>query len=134
MLIKPITYTDFDGETRTEKFHFNLSRTECLEFEAEAGSIGLKKLLEKMVKEEDTKRLFAWFKKIVLTAYGEKSIDGKRFVKSEELSKAFEQSNAYDVLMVELFTGGEKAVADFINAVIPSADGAQGAPVAIPSV
>lgn len=119
MLIKPITYTDFDGNKKTKNFHFNLNRTECLEFNIDAGSVGLKKLLEKMVQEEDIKRLYEWFKKIVLASYGERSIDGDRFVKTEELTKAFEQSNAYDELMMELFTGGEKAVADFISAVIP---------------
>lgn len=133
MLVRPITYTDFDGNEKTKKFYFNLNRVECLEFNVEAGSVGLKKLLEKMVREDDIKRLYEWFKKIVLASYGEKSIDGEQFIKSEALTKAFEQSNAYDVLMMELFTGGEKAISDFITAVIPKTENGD-APVAIASV
>lgn len=53
------------------------------------------------------------------TPYGEKSPDGKRFVKSEELSTAFSQTEAYSQLYMELATDADKA-AEFINGVIPN--------------
>lgn len=117
MLVKTITYTDFNDNTRTEDFHFNLTKAEVMEMEMrETG--GMAKMLERIVQEQDSEKIIENFKAIILKAYGEKSADGRRFVKSKELSEAFSQTNAFNDLAVELYTNAEAAAA-FINAIIP---------------
>lgn len=117
MLKKTITYTDYDGNSRTEDFWFNLSKAEIIRLEfSESG--GMEKLLNKMIAEQDSKKLMNMFETLILTAYGEKSGDGKRFIKSEELSTAFKQTEAYSELIVELLSD-EKAASEFVNKMMP---------------
>ena len=117
MLKKTITYTDYDGVQRTEGFYFNLTKAEIVEMEYDIDG-GIKKMLEQITEKLDGKRIMAFVKKIILKSYGEKSPDGKRFIKSEELSRAFEQTEAYSDLYIELVTDA-KACAAFINAITP---------------
>lgn len=118
MLKKTITFTDYNGETRTGNYYFNLSKAELLEMQFTTVG-GMQRLLEDISESQDNKRIFEMFKMIILKAYGEKSPDGLRFVKSKELSEAFEQTEAYTELVMEFFQDGKKA-ADFINGIIPS--------------
>lgn len=119
MLKKTITYTDFDGNERTEDFYFNLTRAEAAEMELSSEG-GLTKMLHKIVAEQDSKRIVEIFKDLILRAYGEKSLDGKRFVKSKELRDAFSQTEAYSELFMELATNPEASAA-FVNGIIPAA-------------
>lgn len=116
MLKKTITYTDYDGEERTEDFYFNLNKAELAEMELSTQS-GMKRLIERLQQERDNKKIVEIFKDIILRSYGEKSLDGKRFVKSKELSEAFAQTEAYSELFIELLDA-EKAAA-FINGIMP---------------
>ena len=117
MITKEITYTDFNGNKRTEKFYFNLSKAEITEMElGETG--GMSQKLERIVESQDNKEIVAIFKEIILKAYGEKSEDGRRFMKSKERAKAFEETEAYSVLFMELVQN-EDAAAAFINGIIP---------------
>ena len=118
MLKKTITYTDYNGTERTEKFYFNLSKAELMEMElTTAGGYG--EMLQNIVNAQDAPTLIKIFKELVLTAYGQKSADGKRFIKSEELSTAFAQTEAYSILFMELATDAE-AAAKFVNGIIPA--------------
>ena len=103
MLKKTITYTDYDGNTRTEDFYFNLNKAEIAEMELSTNG-GMEKMLTQIVNSQDGKRIMEVFKGIILKAYGVKTADGKRFEKSEEISKAFEQTEAYSELFMELVT------------------------------
>lgn len=117
MLKKNIKYVDYDGNERTEDFYFNLNKAEVIELQL--GTVGgLTKTLEKIVQEKDTSRIIEYFKTIILKAYGEKSADGRRFIKSQELRDAFEQTEAYSELFVELARDAKMA-AEFINGVLP---------------
>lgn len=118
MLKKTITYTDYDGTTRKEDFYFNLNKSELMRLDLTTEG-GVEKLIKKMISERDNKKIFEMFEKIILMSYGEKSLDGRRFIKSEELSREFTQTEAYNVLLLEL-TENEKTMADFINGVLPS--------------
>lgn len=120
MLHKIITYTDYDGNERTEEYLFNLNKAEILELELGIDG-GLKNYIEKIVAKKSVPELSALFKKIVLMAYGEKSPDGKRFIKSEQLRQEFEQTEAYSELIMEILSN-EKAAADFMNGVVPKID------------
>lgn len=118
MLKKTISYTDYDGNLRTEDFYFNLSRAEVTEMELSAEG-GLSKMLEKIVASQDSKRIMEIFKDIILKAYGEKSPDGKRFIKNQELREGFAQTEAYSELFMELATNAD-AASSFINGIVPS--------------
>lgn len=118
MLNKKITYTDFNGVERTETFSFNLTKAEIMEMEMSTTG-GLSEMINKIIEAQDTPSLIKLFKDLVLKAYGEKSADGKRFVKSPELSEAFSQTEAYSELFMELATDAD-AAAKFVNGIIPA--------------
>ena len=61
------------------------------------------------------------FKEFIFRSYGIKSEDGRRFQKSEEISKSFEQTEAYSQLFVKLCTNADAASA-FINGILPLND------------
>ena len=124
MLKKTITYTDYNGVERTEDFWFNLSKAEIMEMEMSTTG-GLTETIQKVVQTQDAPAIIKIFKNLVLKAYGEKSPDGKRFIKSDELALAFSQTEAYSNLFMELATDAD-AAAKFINGIIP-ADAAKAA-------
>jgi 5'-deoxynucleotidase YfbR-like HD superfamily hydrolase len=118
MHIRKITYTDYDGNERTEEFHFNLNKAECYQM-AISSAGGMEKRVRSLIKAENSAEIFKIFKAIILDSFGVKSDDGKRFIKSQELRDAFEQTEAYSNLLIELATDADKA-ADFINKVLPT--------------
>lgn len=118
MLIKTITYTDFLGHKRTEDFYFNYSKSDVNRLIMSTKE-GLMDFLKRIAREEDRTKMFGFIEEFILGAYGEISPDGRQFIKSEELSTAFKQTNAYGELLDELVEGGDQAFSDFINAVIP---------------
>lgn len=117
MLKKSITYEDFDGNEVTEDFYFHLSKAELIEMEMSHKG-GFEKYLKAIVKAEDGAAIIAEYKKLVLMTYGQKSEDGKGFVKSQALRDKFESTNAYSELFMELCTNATLA-AEFVNGVIP---------------
>ena len=120
MLKKTITYTDYNGVERTEDFYFNLTKSELVEMELSTEG-GLMSKLERLSGDPDGVEIMKIFKDIILKSYGEKSPDGKRFIKSEEISEAFSQTEAYNTLFMELVTDAEKA-AEFAEAIIPNCE------------
>lgn len=117
MLKKTITYTDYNGSERTEDFYFNLSKAEVMEMEMSTSG-GLAEMITRIVAAQDAPAIIKIFKDLVLKAYGEKSPDGKRFIKSEEIATAFSQTEAYSQLFMELATDADAAAA-FVNGIVP---------------
>lgn len=117
MLKKTIEYTDFDGNKRKEDFYFNLTKAEILEMEMSING-GLTGLLMKIIKEQNQSEIVKFFKEIILKSYGEKSNDGRRFIKNDEVRDSFSQTEAYSNLFMELATNADAAVA-FVDAIIP---------------
>ena len=120
MLKKTITYTDYNGVDRTEDFYFNLSKAEIMEMEM-GTSGGLSEMINKIVAAQDAPAIIKVFKDLILKAYGEKSPDGKRFIKSDEIATAFSQTDAYSQLFMELATDADAAAA-FVNGIVPAAE------------
>lgn len=118
MLKKTVTYVDYNGVERTEDFYFNLTKAEVAELELSVEG-GFSKMLEEVVKAKDNVKIVELFKKMVLMSYGEKSADGKRFVKSKELAEAFSQTEAYSEIFMELALDN-KAAAAFVNGIMPA--------------
>ena len=103
MLKKTITYVDYNGNERTEDFYFNLSKAEVMEMELSTTG-GLAEMIQKIIAAQDSPAIIKIFKELLLKAYGEKSPDGKRFMKTKEITQAFEQTEAYSQLFMELAT------------------------------
>ena len=118
MLKKTITYTDYNGTERKEDFYFNLTKTELMEMEMGTEG-GLAEMITRIVNAQDSPAIMKIFKDLILTAYGEKSQDGRRFVKSSEISTAFAQTEAYSQLFMELATDADAAAA-FVNGIVPA--------------
>lgn len=117
MIKKTIEYVDYNGENRKEEFYFNLSKAEVMELEMSKNG-GLSEYIQRIVKSSDNAAIMSLFKEIICKAYGEKSLDGKRFIKNKELTDAFVQTEAYSELFMELATNADEAAA-FINGIIP---------------
>ena len=120
MLKKTITYTDYDGLERTEEFRFNLTKAELVDMDlTTAGTFS--ETMKRIIAEKDIIRIAKLFKELLLKSYGVKSDDGKRFVKSQELSEAFSQTEAYSDLYIELLSNPDEA-AKFFAEVAPKMD------------
>lgn len=117
MLKKTVTYVDFNENERTEDHYFNLTEAELTEMELSLNG-GLSQLLEKILQENDHKQIIEYFKKIVLMAYGKKSLDGRQFVKSDEIRQEFASTAAYSEIFMELATDADAASA-FVNGIMP---------------
>jgi hypothetical protein len=117
MLKKTITYVDFNGDEVSEDFFFHLSKAELVELELSYKG-GLQEAIKRIVEAEDGKAIIAEFKNIILSSYGEKSDDGRRFIKNQTLREEFESTEAYSTLFMELVTDADKA-AEFVRGVIP---------------
>lgn len=120
MLKKTITYTDFNGNERKEDFYFNLTKAEVVEMEMGVNG-GYSEMLQRIVAAQDAPTIMETFKNFIKKSYGIKSLDGVRFEKSEEISNAFMQSEAYSVLFMEICTDAD-AAAKFVNAILPKID------------
>lgn len=118
MLKETIKYEDYNGVEREEDFYFNLSKAELMEMELSTVG-GLTETITKIVNEKNAPAIVKIFKDLVLKAYGQKSADGKRFIKSDELRAEFEQTEAYSILFMKLATDAD-AAAKFINGIVPA--------------
>lgn len=124
MYKKTIKYVDYDGNEREEDFYFNLNKAELMDMDFSAEG-GLAAYLTKITQEKDPPKLIEMFKKIILMSYGEKSLDGKYFRKSEEIRNNFESTEAYVSLYMEL-VNDSTAAAEFINKIVPKDLGVEG--------
>ncbi len=118
MLKKTITYTDYNGVERKEDFYFNLTKAELMEMQLSTTG-GLSEMMEKVIDAKDLPTIIKMFKELILKAYGEKSDDGRKFVKSEAISVAFSQTEAYSQLFMDLATDAD-AAAKFVNGIVPA--------------
>lgn len=118
MVTKEITFTDYNGQERKEKYQFNFTKAELTEMELSVNG-GLSAMMERIKETDDRPELMRIFKDLILKAYGVKSADGKRFVKSEELRTEFSQTEAYSELYMELVTNTDSAI-NFFNGLIPN--------------
>lgn len=118
MIKKTLTYTDYNGVERTEDYYFNLTEAELVEMELSIDG-GMQNKIEKIMNSKDMKQIIEVFKDLILRSYGEKSDDGKRFIKNKEITEAFTQTEAYSILFMKLATD-EKEASDFVNGILPA--------------
>lgn len=120
MLKKTITYKDYNGVERTEDFMFNLTKAEILEMQLTKDG-GMDAAIKKIVDAKDAPEIMKVFKDLILRSYGIVSDDGRRFIKSKEISDSFAQTEAFSMLFMELATDTDAASA-FVNGIVPAAD------------
>lgn len=120
MLKKVIDYVDYDGNSRSEEAYFNISRPEALNWTTEIigdetisedDTRDLETVLMEVIKTKSGKKIMDIFESLILKSYGKKSPDGRRFIKSKELSEEFRQTEAYSELFTELVTNADAAAA-----------------------
>lgn len=132
MLKKTMTYTDYDGNERTEDFYFDLNQAEIMEMELGTAG-GMQNFIQRIIDAKDVPELASLFKQIILKAYGKKSDDGRRFIKKDEFIEDFVSTPAYSMLYMELCTDSDKAAA-FMNAIIPKVDEKKETPATIAAI
>lgn len=118
MIKETITFEDYNGVTRTEDFHFNLTKAEVMEMEMSQHG-GMAEMIQRIVAEQNAPAIIKIFKDLVLKAYGKKSDDGRRFIKNEQLREEFSQTEAYSQLFMKLATDAD-AAAKFVNGIMPA--------------
>lgn len=128
MYIKTINYTDYNGNTRTEDHYFNLTEAEALEMEMSTNG-GFSERIKRIIAAQDTATLVTIFKDLIKKSYGRKSLDGRKFEKSEEIFNEFKDTEAYSILFMELATDA-KAATEFVNGIAPKKKTDAPAPVA----
>lgn len=126
MIKETITYEDYNGVSRTEDFYFNLTKAEIMEMEMSQHG-GMAEMIQRIVAAQDAPAIIKIFKELVLKAYGQKSADGRRLIKNEQLREEFSQTEAYSQLFMKLATDAD-AAAKFVNGIMPAdlADAAKG--------
>jgi hypothetical protein len=132
VLKKTITYKDFNGQEVSEDFFFHLSKAELVELEL-SHEDGLSAALQRIVDAEDGKGIVQEFKNIILSAYGVRSADGKRFTKNSQIREEFESTEAYSELFIELVLNTDAAI-EFINGIIPAGMAEEAAKLAAPDL
>ena len=118
MFKKTVTYEDYNGNKRTEDFYFNLTKAELMELQFSTDG-GMREYLQRIIDSNDQKRIMEMFKELVLKAYGEKSPDGRRFIKNDSVRESFSQTEAYSIIFMELSTDADAAAA-FTNGIMPA--------------
>lgn len=118
MLKRTINFVDYDGNERTEDYYFNMNKSEVIKWLTTSGDYTLDKVMDRLTKERNGKEIMKIFEEMIKTSYGRKSLDGRKFEKSEEIWNDFYQTEAYSELFTELVTDAAKA-ADFFNGIIP---------------
>lgn len=118
MVKEHIPYVDYDGNPVEEDAYFNLTKAEIAEMEFSNPNGGFEAMLRNIIKEKDHTKVIPIFKQIIRKSYGVKSEDGRRFIKSEQLSDEFMQTEAYSELFVKLFSDSD-ALVHFMNGLVP---------------
>lgn len=114
------TYEDFDGNTRTDDLYFNFTEPQLRKFLDEEPAFTQKNLAELMVTKDAVKMIDA-LQTLIVAAYGEKSADGRSFIKNKEIQENFEGSAAFAQLMDDLmYKGDSKMVEDFLVNIFPA--------------
>lgn len=109
------TFTDFDGNQRTETHYFNLTKAELVELEFRSN--GLEDRLQRLIVAQKGSDIMDLITEILELTYGVKA-EGGRFRKGKLFWEDFRSSAFYSEFFFEMVTDADK-VSAFLNAVIP---------------
>lgn len=117
MLKQKVKYEDFDGNIQDETLYFNLSRMELVALQGRYGKEDMAKYIEKLIEDKNLEKMYELLNDIVLTAYGIRSEDGKRFIKNEQIREEFVQSLAYEALIEDFHDETRKVLENFVTGI-----------------
>lgn len=117
MLKQKVKYEDFDGNIQDETLYFNLSRMELIALQGRYGKEDMAKYIEKLIEDKNLEKMYELLNDIVLTAYGVRSEDGKRFIKNEQIREEFVQSLAYEALIEDFHDETRKVLENFVTGI-----------------
>lgn len=117
MLKQQVKYEDFDGNIQDETLYFNLSRMELVALQGRYGKEDMAKYIEKLIEDKNLEKMYELLNDIVLTAYGVRSEDGKRFIKNEQIREEFVQSLAYEALIEDFHDETRKVLENFVTGI-----------------
>lgn len=117
MIRKEISYTDFNGVQQKELAYFNLNKAELGKLQMRQNGTYIDRLKD-LVARRKVEEMFDFVYNLILDAYGDRDPEGRKFVKSEEMRKDFEQSLAFSEFLMELIGDGDK-LSNFITSVLP---------------
>ncbi len=123
MTYETVTYKDWNGVDRKETFYFHFSQAELMEMELSQEGV-FSERVKRIIDAKQQSELLQIIKKFVLDAYGVKSDDGRRFMKSDEIRRSFVECPAFSMIFMKLATDTE-AASKFINGVVPADMAAQ---------
>lgn len=118
MLERTFTYTGFDGKEHKDTWCFYLSKADLLEIHL-GTYVGLDVLMQRLIDAQNGKEIMAIVKEIILKSVGRPSVDGRRFIRNQEIRDEFEQTESFSQLFEELVLDGDKAL-EFISAIVPA--------------
>lgn len=113
-----VTYIDFDDQEYTERLYFNMTKVEFMRWQAESGD-NLTERMKTALEKHDSSKIMDYFEELIRRSYGEKSDDGKRFVKDPQKTRDFMTSAAYDELFWRITQNQEECNA-FMRGVLPN--------------
>ena len=108
MLHKKVNYTNYNGEVVNEDVYFNLTSVELVRLEAKYGQ-SIPDKIKEVTEANDYRGIISLFEDLLLTAYGVKSEDGRRFVKDKQATKEFGDSIAYAEIFEQIILNPEAA-------------------------
>lgn len=118
MFSRTFEYTGYDGQPHKDTWWFNLSEAELYKLEL-SNLGGMNGMMNRLLRESKPGEIVEVFESLILSAVGERSVDGRKFIKNQEIRDDFYQSKAYSDLFVELVSSGEK-LAEFLKGAIPA--------------
>lgn len=114
---KTIKFKDLDGNPVEEDFYFNLNAPEIAEMELEKEG-GMHAYLQEITEGGNPGKIMSTFKMFLERSIGRRSEDGRRLLKSQEITDDFMMSDAYSEFFLELVTNSKMA-ATFVNGILP---------------
>lgn len=130
MIKKTYTYTDYNGNERTEDYYFNLQEAEIMKLEMGING-GLTAKINRIIAAQDVPEIMKVFDELIGVSYGIKSPDGREFIKSPEITKSFMQTEGYNKLFMDFITK-EGFAANFFNELIPNVPDSQKSAEVVP--
>lgn len=117
MIKKTIQYIDLYGKNQEETHYFNLTKAEIAKLQVKGDGTFIDNL-KKAAENGKVEQLFDFFHDLVRDSYGEKSEDGRRFVKTKEAQEEFESSIAFSELLTNLILD-PKELSTFTRGILP---------------
>ena len=113
-------YTDFDGHERTEDLYFNFTEPQLREFLDKEPAF-TEKNLANLIATRDAKQMVEAMQALIISAYGEKSADGKVFRTNKEITENFACSAAFAQLMDDImYNGSIDTIRSFMINIFPA--------------